>query len=247
MKKLIFAASVAMCGALLAEVSSQNIVGYSTTSTTAKKYNCVGPAFITTGASADGTFMLKDLKVTGFNYEADEVRIIDPATSATSTMLVYFTEADGMGVTGWFDFANEADYNEIPLSLGTGFLTSFGSVTEVAFQSAGEVFNESPTVDCRGNKYQVIPNMLPRSVKLSEIVPTGFNYEKDELRIINPATSATSTMLVYFTEADGMGVTGWFDFANEADYNDHVVEVGDGFLLSSGSENVEFTFPKAIK
>ena len=222
------------------------VVGYANTSTTAKKYNCLGPAFITTG-DANGKFTLKDFVMTGFNYEKDELRIIKPASSETAVVLSYLYESDDLGATGWWDMAEPKEYNDEPLALGTGFLSSYNSTGTIGVQNAGQVYDQAPTIDCRGNKYQVIPNPLPRRVKFSEVVVTGFNYEKDELRIIKADTSETDVALSYLYESDDLGATGWWDMATPDEYNDRYIEVGEGFLLSSNSGNVQITFPKAIK
>ena len=230
------------------------VVGYANTSTTAKKYNCLGPAFITTG-DANGQFILKNYIPTGWDWQSDELRIIKPATSGTKNRLVYVYESQledvGVDAPGWYDLDDGSPYNEEGMDIGTGFLTSYGTETAIAVQSAGQVYDESPTIDCRGNKYQIIPNALPRVLKFSEIVPTGWDWQSDELRIIKPSTSGTDHRLVYVYENQledvGVDAPGWYDLDDGTPYNDEDVKVGDGFLLMSGSGTVQITFPKAIK
>ena len=222
------------------------MVGYATKATTAKKYLCFSPNFVSVSGTA-GTFKLKDYVPTGFSYENDELRVINPNTCGNVNTIAYIYEDDGFGVTGWWDVNNTVEYNETEFVTGTGFMTSYNSTAEISNQGSGKVYDEAPSIDCRGNKYQMIPNPLPRRVQLKEIVATGFNYENDELRILDPGTCGISVSLAYLTEDDGFGVTGWWDVENTVDYNDEYVEVGDGFLLSSNGKNVQITFPKAIK
>ena len=227
------------------------MVGYAKTATTAKKYNCIGSAFITAGA--DGTFKLKDYVPTGFNYANDECRVIDSGNGETTAQLVYIDEAHAAEAdvdVGWYDFLSGDPYGDVPLALGTGFLTSFGTSTEVSFQNSGEVYREAPTIDCRGNKYQVIPNPLPRRVQIKEITIKGFNYANDELRVVDPTNGETVVQLVYIDEAhaEEAGVdVGWYDFLSGNSYDDEYMEIGAGFLMSSGDRNIQITFPKAIK
>ena len=221
------------------------MVGYATKATTAKKYLCFSPNFVSTSGT-DGKFTLRNYVPTGFNYMSDEIRIINPTTGGIITTLSYLWDSDGYGVTGWWDMSNTEDYTDTPFDIGTAFMTSYDTQTEISAQGSGQVYAEAPTIDCRNNKYQMIPNPLPRRVKFSEVTVTGFDYMKDEVRVINPTTGGISVTLSYLYDDDGYGVTGWWDMSNTEEYNDKYIEVGEGFMLSSDGKNVQITFPKAM-
>ena len=221
-------------------------MGYTTNTTTGKKYLCLGPAFTSVAGTA-GNFQLKDFVPNGFNYEGDELRIINPASGGTLVALSYIWESDGFGVTGWWDMSSGDEYNDRELQLGTGFKTSYNTKGDITAQNSGLVYTEAPSIDCTGNKYQVVPNPLPYAVKFKDITVEGFDYEKDEFRIILPSSGGVDVVLSYLYEADGFGVTGWWDMSSGDEYNNLELPMGGGLLLSSGSKTVVVTFPKAIE
>ena len=251
MKKLIALAATAACGAALA-VESANIVGYSENQTSGK-YNAAGFCF--TGVSSDGTVTLGDISASGWNYENDFLQVLNPGTCANDKELVWLTkeEAEGGEVgdkAGWYD-ASEFTYEGATVfDLGAGFLTSLGS-SNVKLTSAGAVYDQAFTLECPG-KYVIIPNALPRKIKLSELTADGWNYENDFLQLLNSATCANDKELVWLTkeEAEGGEVgdkAGWYD-ASEFTYEGDNIELepGQGLLTSLGSTGVRIHYPKAI-
>ena len=239
----IFAAFIHSC-------ESPTDVGYANNDMSAKKYNAAGACFVSTD-SADGSFKLGDIVAEGFNWENDEIRVINPETSATSVRLIYLDKetADAYEMEqGWYEGSELEPYNNVSFTLGTGFLTSFGS-SAVKFTSAGQVYEYPITIDCSSKKYTMVPNPLPRGVKLSEVSATGFNWEDDELRIMNPATSGTNVRLIYLDKetADSFEMeAGWYEGNELEPYGNYEIKPGDGMMLSSGSKSVKINFPSAL-
>jgi len=252
MKKLLTLAAIATAVPLIA-VESANIVGYATQDVSAKKYNAIGACFA--GVGADGTFKLNNIIPTGWDYENDELRIINPANSATTQGFVWLTAEEategGVGTkAGWYDGSEFTYEGDQELDLGSGLLTSLFS-KGVSFTYSGEVYAESFALDCSNKKYNIVPNALPRAIKVNEIVPTGWDYENDELRILNPANSATSQGLVWLTaeEATEGGVgnkAGWYDGSEFTFEGNQEFEPGYGFLTSLFSKGVIFSYPSAV-
>ena len=89
---------------------------------------------------------------------------------------------------------------------------------------------------------------LDGQAKLSDFSATGWNYENDELRIINAADCSSSKRLVWLTkdEAEGGGVgdkAGWYD-ASEFTYEGaQTLEPGEGLMTSLSSLNVNISMP----
>jgi len=197
---------------------------------------------------------LGDIQASGWNYENDELRVLNPATSANSKVLVWLTaeEAIGGGVgdkAGWYDATEFTFESGLDFDLGTGFLTSLYS-SGVSFTYSGAVYDQAFTVPCTGKKYVAIPNAVPRQITLAEITATGWNYENDELRKLKKQDSSNEKVYVWLTaeEAIGGGVgdkAGWYD-ATEFTYEGATtVAPGEGFLTSLYSSSVQLNFPSA--
>ena len=192
---------------------------------------------------------------TGWNYENDTLRLLNPANSAIAKGYVWLTKDEavdgGVGdAAGWYDYEEFTSEGEQTFDLGSGFLTSLGS-SSVKFTYAGEVYNEAFTIDCSGKKYNIIPNALPRKIKLNEIIPTGWNYENDTLRKLNPANSAIAQGFVWLTadEAKDGGVgdaAGWYDYEEFTFEGNQEFNPGEGFMTSLGSTGVKINLPNVM-
>ena len=223
-------------------------MGYAKTELAGKKYNATGACFITPGASDDGTFTLANVTPTAYDYESDSLFVMNPDDSSADAMLIYMDKdtSSAMGVEeGWYDI-DATPYGNVEWVFGTGFMTSFGSGTP-DFNYAGEVFDQAYSVDCKGKKYNIVPNGLPRTITLAEVTASGYDYESDSLFIMNPEDSSADAQLIYMDEstAGAMGVdVGWYDIdANP--FGSYEVAPGAGFMTSFGGGQVVLNFPKA--
>ena len=195
------------------------------------------------------------MEADGWNFENDFLQILNPSTCLNDKTVVWLTESEAVegGVgdkAGWYDAFEYTYEGDSQFDLGSGFLTSCGSAG-VKFTSAGEVYDKAFTLICPG-AYTVIPNALPRSIKLGEISAKGWNYENDFLQKLNPASCLNDKTFVWLTEEEavggGVGTTaGWYD-AFEYTYEGDNIEMkpGEGFLTNLGSSGIQFNFPKAV-
>lgn len=208
----------------------------------------------------NGSAKFSNLVANGWNYENDELRVLNAANCYSAAKYMYLTKEEAVEIfedadalAGWYD-ADEASYvGDQTFDLGSGFLTSIAS-SAVTFTYAGQVFDQAFSISCAGMKYAIIPNALPRSVKMSEISATGWNYENDELRVLNPTNCQSAKKLMYLTKEEAVEIfedadalAGWYD-ADEANYEgDFEVSSGDGFMTSLASPSIIINMPKAIK
>ena len=205
--------------------------------------------------NGDGIATLGDVAATGWNYENDELRLLNPANSVSTMKFLWLTaaEAEELEVgdkAGWYDDEDYEYQNSREFDLGSGFLTSLGS-KGVSFTYSGQVYDQAFTIDCAGRKYNVIPNALPRDITLGEISATGWNYENDELRLLNPANSVSTMKFLWLTaaEAEELEVgdkAGWYDDEDYEYQASFSVSPACGFLTSLGSKSVKINLPAAI-
>ena len=228
------------------------IVGYATQDVSGEGsvYNIAGFCFANTGL--DGQAKLSDFAATGFNYENDEIRILNPANCSNSKVMVYLTaeEASGGGVgdkAGWYDASEFTYEGNTAFDIGSAFLTRLSSQS-VSFTYSGQVYSDAFSIPCANKVYVLIPNALPRQITLSEVTATGWNYENDELRKLNKANCSNAKVYVWLTAAEatdgGVGdKAGWYD-ASEFTYEGaNSLEPGEGLMTRLSSTSVTINMP----
>ena len=191
----------------------------------------------------------------GWDYENDQLRILNPANSASLQRFVWLSKDEategGVGTkAGWYDDTEFTFEGDNTFDIGSGFITTLFS-SGVKFVYAGEVYSDSFTLNCAGKKYNIVPNALPRTIKLNEIIPTGWDYENDQLRLLNPSTSGSSQRFVWLSKSEategGVGdKAGWYDDTEFSFEGEKEIASGDGFITTLFSPSVMFTFPKAV-
>ena len=251
MKKLIALAATAACGAALA-VESANIVGYATQDVSGEGsvYNVAGFCFANVGL--DGQATLADFQATGWDYESDEIRVLNPANCANSKVLVWLTKEiateGGVGdKAGWYDASEFTYEGDTAFDLGTAFLTSLTS-TGIKFQYAGQVYDQAFTIPCDGKVYVLVPNALPRTITLSEVSAAGWDYESDEIRKLNKANCANEKVFVWLTAEvateGGVGdKAGWYDASEFTYEGSYSLDPGEGLMTSLSSAEVKINMP----
>lgn len=80
---------------------------------------------------------------------------------------------------------------------------------------------------------------------------TGWDWEGDELRILNPANCANSQVLIWLTKEETLEFevgdkVGWYDSTSVEYQGDLTVVPGNGFMTSLSSSNVIINMPAAI-
>ena len=221
-------------------------MGYNTAALAGKAYNATGPCFAACGT--DGTFTLASVVPTAFDWESDYIYIINPDDCSADAALIYLDANTASAYNmqaGWYDSESLQDYTNVEWDLGTGFMTSFGSGTP-NFVYSGEVFTDPMSIDCKGKAYVMVPNPLPRTVTLSEVSATGFDWESDYLYVINPEDCSADAALIYLDANTASAYNmqaGWYDSESLDSYADYEVLPGLGFQSSFGSGNVILNFP----
>ena len=255
MKKLMLTAAALVAGVALAEsgITSANIVGYTSTDYTTKKYVPFGCCFINTG-SADATFKLSDIVLEGGNASVDMIQVLEPTCAAVSAMYRYVSAEQAVAwgdasFQGWYDEGLMTRKDDVEFPLGTGFLASFGSKT-VTPRYAGQVIDGSYLFDCVGSKYVMFANPIPREITLGDIVLQGGNASVDMIQVLEDTKAGVTSMYRYVSEEQAVAwgdasYKGWYDEGLSIRKDDVKVAVGEAFLASFGSKNVKVVFPSA--
>ena len=195
------------------------------------------------------------MTATGWDWEGDELRILNPANCANSQVLIWLTREEALEFevgdkAGWYDSTSVEYQGNAQFDMGTGFMTSLSS-KGVNFQYSGQVYNQAFSSSCAGKVYVIVPNALPRNLKMSEVTATGWDWEGDELRVLNPANCANSQVLIWLTKEEALEFevgdkAGWYDSTSVEYQGDLTVVPGNGFMTSLSSSNVIINMPAAI-
>ena len=86
MKKLMIAASAALCATVGFGLESANVVGYTEFASATKKQPSFGACFMPLDGAT--SYKLKDLVPSDFDPDADVVQLINPSTLATDAQYV---------------------------------------------------------------------------------------------------------------------------------------------------------------
>ncbi len=230
MKKLVTA--FALCAAISAmAVESENIVGYVNVSLPQGQCFTV-PAFNSVGG--DGTSSkLRD--ITPIGWEAannDSAQLID--ASGEPIQQIYYWPLDG----GWFDL-DDNDVNDQIITTGTGMIVD-SLFEDTSFMMAGEVAMKPYDLELADPGVYFIGNPLPRTLTLSEIIPSNWEAaNNDSAQLID--ASGEPIQQIYYWPLDG----GWFDL-DDNDVNEQVLPIGAGMIIDSSLSDVAFSFPAAI-
>ena len=169
-----------------ADVTSANVVGYTTVDLTGKQYNCIAPGFMTAGTKEDGTFQMKDLQPTVFDDGSDIVQLLNH-TQARTVKTYFFYDGD------WYE-DTEAwnDGNEDTFDMTQGFLGNFAA-KDVAFTSAGTVLGKPIQLDCATDQlqYVMIGNPLPVDMTFKDIEVVAFDDGSDILQLLDDTRART--------------------------------------------------------
>lgn len=192
------------------------------------------------------------MSAAGWNWENDGLRVVNPANCKSDMTLIWLTKDEATefevgDVAGWYD-ADSVEYKgDVEFDMGSGFMTSLVS-DGVSFQYSGQVYTDSFSISCKDKVYVVIPNALPRTIKMSEVSASGWNWENDGLRILDSATCKSERTLMWLTKEEAVDFevgdkAGWYD-ADTVEYAGNIeVAPGDGFMTSLASKSVIINMP----
>lgn len=274
MKKLMIAASAALCAAVGFGdgITSANVVGYQTKALTdAYAYNLTVATFRAAGKDAD-KMILGDIAASAdWMAGSDEVKTL-LANGAVDKAYTYVgaTDAAEWGCpAGWYLTADVKDdsiedltpycKNNDPLPLGNGLLVLVGSAS-TTLTYAGEVLAADQPIALKdAYAYNITGNVSPVDITLSDITASAeWMTGSDELKTLK-ANGAVDQAYTYVgvTDATEWGCpAGWYLTADVKDdsiedltpycKNAIPVKAGEAFIVLVGKATTTITIPSAL-
>jgi hypothetical protein len=237
MKKLMMTLAVSLAAtALMAEVVSKNIVGYTTTSTPgALQYQMYTPMFVTVGGEADSILLGSLVPNAAFEANGDYISFL----SAAGSWIRDAAYATGLG---WYDPSDEEiSYDDVEIPAGTGFMISTADAGGELL-CAGEVAVGDLEVAMPGAlNYVMVGNPTPVEITLGDVVPNAtFESNGDYISFM----SAAGAWIMDAAYATGLG---WYDPSDEEiSYDDVVLQPGVTFVVSTADAGGTLTFPSPL-
>ena len=251
MKKLMMTLAVSLAAtALIADVTSVNVVGYQNV-TAGGQYFSSGATFISIGTSANAQWRLGDIKGVGMVPVDDNIQFLNPADANTVLTATYVDAAaagEEPSLVGWWNMDGDTRLDDQVFAAGTGFLCSFSSVG-VVLTYAGEVLDGSTTVDLNGMKYPMVANFLPKNITLGDLVGVGMVPVDDNIQFLSVAGAITELTATYIDAAaagEEPSLVGWWNMDGDTRLDDVAFPAGTAFLGRFQSSNVQIIFPDPI-
>ncbi len=203
-----------------------------------------------------GNLTLGDLIVTGYDATegyADFEIIAQELNGFGKTLSNYSYcdfEEEGTTYKGWYDEDMNC-YNDLVIQPGEG-LWIYSPSEDFKIQSAGMVPQSPIAVTLRaGGQAKMVVNPMPAAVTLGDIGVTG--YDKTEgyadFEIIAQELNGFGKTLSNYSycdfEEEGDTYFGWYD-EDMNDYNDVVVNPGEGLWIYSPSADFSVVFPSPL-
>ena len=230
MKKLMIAASAALCATVGFSLESANVVGYSTQTANATRNTMMAPTFLSVD-SATGC-KLSDLTVTGYDApelnEDDEFEggcslgdfILQFLNSNGSIANRYYWIDDGETTPGWYTQTGaEVDATKVDIPAG---VASWVYGSGYTLQSAGAVNSKDIAFKMNATRHTAAGNSMPTDLTLAKLTVTGYDApelnEDDEYEggcslgdfILQFLNSNGSVAARYYWIDDGETTPGWY-------------------------------------
>lgn len=252
MKKLVTAFALCAAMSTMAQVNSQNIVGYVTKSTVANTMDAMGVNFQNPESSTLSIQLI--IPQSGFSMEgADQLRMWNPLTRGYATYFYFGVtyQDDTYAVEagpGWADAAQVRVLSSVKLDPGQGFWMKTESAA--TFTIAGEIVQPTDNkISTLANTFDMVAGTFPVTMSIQDAVPvSGFSIEgADQLRVWNPLTRVYATYF-YFAVTyldDTYAVETGPGWADAAQIRANVtIAQGQGFWLKTEAAAVlSFTSP----
>lgn len=251
MKKLMMTLAVSLAAtALIADVTSVNVVGYQNV-TAGGQYFSSGATFISIGTSANAQWRLGDIKGVGMVPVDDNIQFLsadDANTELTATYVDAAAAGEEPSLVGWWNMDGDTRLDDQVFAAGTGFLCRFASVG-VVLTYAGEVLGGSVTVDLSGMKYPMVANFLPVEITLGALTGVGMVPVDDNIQFLSVAGAITELTATYIDAAaagEEPSLVGWWNMDGDTRLDDVAFPAGTAFLGRFQSSNVQIIFPDPI-
>ena len=247
MKKLMIAASVAICAAAGFALESANIVGYASSALKAGG-TMVTAQFLTVG---DEMISLNDIKPLGDGVvDTVEIQTLTSAGYTDKSYVWIDYAGENWDETGWIDNnAEMGDYYElvkdVKFPVGAG-LWIFGAA-ELSIQSAGQVNTSDVVVNLRPGA-TATGNPFPIDLNLADILPLGDGVvDTVEIQTLTSAGYTDKSYVWIDYAEENWDETGWIDNnAEMGDYYELVKDVtipaGSGLWIF-GADGLSIRFP----
>ncbi len=250
MKKLMFSA-VALCAAVgFADITSQNVVGYNTSSLTtgAGKLSMIGGSFASVSGSGfqmNGDMTITNLKGGTGAGDADTLLMWDPTKASGAGGYTIFYYYDDGTEAGWCDPATD-DYVEKSYTTGFPAGSAFwfkpidGATKALTFSGAVEDADYVEPALSEGKKLSMIANAYPVALQLNSETSVAFTGlaggtgagDADTLLMWDPTKASGAGGYTIFYYYDDGTETGWCDPATD-DYVENSEAYASGFPVGT--------------
>ena len=189
MKKLMFAAAAIAAGVAMADVTSANIVGYSTYQLKAAKQDIMGAPFVAIG---EDDISIQEIKLDNGSEGMDWIMVFDPATreyqqafwnpySYDPTDTDYLHDLG----QGWTD----RDWFRMPINLNPGQGLWIYTTKACNATVPGQIVAaEQNLVSMVGGKQDIVATMFPVSTSIQDISLSNGTEGKDWMMVFDPET-----------------------------------------------------------
>ena len=246
MKKLMIAASAALCATVgFGELASANVVGYQDKGVRVG-YTMTGPSFVSVGAT-EAKIDLTEIKVAGYEGENMEVVVIQTLDYLGNAVDTYsWMDDDGAGDfdPGWYNGDYEAiEPGTVFIDAGTALWTAGDDGLSLTY--AGQVWTARSSIPLRVG-YTAVANPSAGAVDLTDVVVEGYEGENMEVVVIQTLDYLGNAIDSYsWMDDDGAGDfdPGWYNGDYEAIEEGTVfIQPGEG-LWVAGDAGLTLEFP----
>ena len=225
MKKLMIAASAALCAtASLLAVESANIVGYQTKDTVTG-FNFVIPTF---KAVNGGAIHIQDIKIANATDWTDSIQVLDEGGATIATYFYASKGQSGYEADGWLaeDGGSLADVN---FATGQSILIDTADAATLTF--AGQVSTEDTVVETVPG-FNFVGNNTPVAVDIQDFKIANATDWTDSIQILDEGGATIATYFYASKGQSGYEADGWLseDGGSLADVD---VEPGQGILIDT--------------
>ena len=222
MKKLMIAASAALCATVGFSLESANVVGYGNVQTEAVKQRMFGFTFVP--VAGGDSVKLGSVKATGMAGGADMIQVINPTTLGTSAQYTYYSDAQAKAeameesegdpevyeevyaelkelIGWWAGRLGGTSANDVDIDVGSGFLGLSADKNNISFECAGSVPLTATSYAPGAVKSPIVANYLPVSFYLKDLVVDNMAGGADMIQVIDPETLGTTAQYTYYSAA----------------------------------------------
>ena len=236
MKKLMIAASAALCATVGFGLESANVVGYQANAVP-NGYSMITPSFV----NVDGSdYAIDNFLLNGVADCDATVQVVNPDGSWGANG-VWFNEYEGL-TAGWFTDATGLTAADISLKPGQAVFF-YTKATGASAQSAGQV-PATITMDVAAG-YSMIGNASAVSVAIDDIKLIGVADCDATVQVVNPDGSWGANG-VWFNEYEGLP-SGWFTDATGLTSAAITLEPGQSVFFYTKASGAKAVLPSALK